>query len=82
MEAAEGPFVPPPLKTIVPLLEDASREEPNDNYMLDLWSNLLMNSFTEASVPPRFPSIVAELTALFEAVSPVKLDSLSVEEFI
>ncbi|MCC8432880.1 DUF4393 domain-containing protein [Reyranella aquatilis] len=50
-----------PLKTIVPLLERGSQEEPTDERMISMWGNLLASSATTDAVSPRFISLLAEM---------------------
>jgi len=41
---------PIPLKVLIPLLEKGSQEDPTDNFMIEMWANLLASSATETSV--------------------------------
>lgn len=50
-----------PLKTLVPLLEHGSMEEPDDSYMIDRWAALLATAATDGNVSPRLVSILSEL---------------------
>jgi hypothetical protein len=52
---------PIPLKTLIPLLEKGSQEEASDDFMIDMWANLLASSARETSVPPRYVGIIGEL---------------------
>lgn len=52
---------PIPIKTIVPLLEHGSQEDPQDDLMIDLWANLLASSATTDAVSPRFISLLSEI---------------------
>ena len=54
---------PIPFKTLIPQLEKVSQEEPDDDYMIDMWANLLASAADESSVPPRFIGIVGELNS-------------------
>lgn len=53
---------PVPLKILVPALEKASLENPEDVYMIEKWADLLAASATQPNVPPHFVSILAELS--------------------
>jgi hypothetical protein len=48
-------------KVLVPLIEGASNEELSDDYMIDMWSNLLAAAATNQKVEPRFIGILREL---------------------
>jgi hypothetical protein len=52
---------PIPLKVLIPLLEKGSQEEEHDDFMIDMWANLLAASATDNSVSPRFIGIISEL---------------------
>lgn len=54
-------LIHPPLKVLIPLLEKGSQESIEDEFMINIWSNLLLSASSEDSVPPRFVSIVAEM---------------------
>jgi hypothetical protein len=54
---------PIPLKTIVPLLEHASQESLDDNFMIDQWAALLASAATSNAVSPRFISLLAEMNS-------------------
>jgi len=57
-------IMPIPLKTLIPLLEKGSQEAPTDDFMIDMWANLLASAATtDDSVPPRYVSILAELNS-------------------
>lgn len=56
-----------PVKTLFPLLEKGSLEDPEDEDMIDRWANLLTSSADpNGEVPPSFPEILSQLTS-FEA---------------
>lgn len=50
-----------PTKTLVPLLEKGSQEDPRDTYMIDRWAALLATAATGTDVSPRLVSILSEL---------------------
>lgn len=52
---------PVPTKLLVPILEAASLEDPEDDAMHELWANLLASASTTTNVEPRFPGILKEL---------------------
>ena len=52
---------PIPLKVLIPLLEKGSQEEEHDDFMIDMWANLLAASAMDNSVSPRFIGIISEL---------------------
>jgi hypothetical protein len=52
---------PVPLKVLIPLLEYGSQEAPDDEFMIEMWANLLASATKEGSIPPRFVSILGEL---------------------
>jgi hypothetical protein len=49
-----------PLKILVPLLEKGSQEAADDDFMIDLWANLLAAAASGKDVQPRFVSIIGE----------------------
>jgi hypothetical protein len=49
-------------KLLVPALEKASLEDAGDEFMVDLWANLLVSA-TAGAVPPRFPTIIGDLNS-------------------
>lgn len=51
-------------KILVPLLEKASLEDLNDNYMIDRWAQLLAEATKYNSVAPRYIQILSELRAI------------------
>lgn len=53
-----------PVKTLFPLLEKASLEDPADDDMIERWANLLTASAdaTAGEVPPTFAEILGQLT--------------------
>lgn len=59
----EAEFEPVPTKVLVPLLEKASLEDGDDEEMVARWAELLLSASRAGSIPPRFISILAELTA-------------------
>jgi hypothetical protein len=59
----KGGVAPIPAKVLVPLIEAASIEDPNDEYMINLWSNLLTAAAKNLQVEPRYIGILRELTA-------------------
>ncbi len=60
--AVEGsPTSPVPLKVLVPLLEKGSQEEASDDFMIDMWANLLVSAATSKQVLPRYVGIIGEL---------------------
>lgn len=52
---------PVPLKVLIPLLEKGSQEEADDDFMIDMWANLLASAASDISVSPRFVGIIGEL---------------------
>ncbi len=52
---------PVPLKIAIPLLEHASQEEPDDEFMIDLWTKLLVSATRDDSISPRFITILSDL---------------------
>jgi hypothetical protein len=52
---------PIPLKILVPLLEKGSQEEADDDFMIDMWANLLASAASSTEVQPRFVGIIGEL---------------------
>jgi hypothetical protein len=52
---------PIPLKVLIPLLEKGSQEEADDDFMIDMWANLLAAAASDNSVSPRFVGIIGEL---------------------
>ena len=60
-------------KILVPLIEAASNEEPDDSYMMDMWASLLASAATSSKVEPRFIGILKELhgkqAKLFEKIA-------------
>src|SRR5271169_1161653 len=48
-------------KSLVPLIEKGSCEDPNDSEMLDRWANLLASASLKIAVQPRFVGILGEL---------------------
>jgi hypothetical protein len=52
---------PIPLKVLIPLLEKGSQEEANDDFMIDMWANLLAAATFDSAVSPRFVGIIGEL---------------------
>jgi hypothetical protein len=52
---------PIPLKILIPLLEKGSQEAADDDFMIDLWANLLASSASGKDVQPRFVGIIGEL---------------------
>jgi hypothetical protein len=64
-----------PAKTLVPLLEYASLEEPDDDKMVERWSHLLARALAETGedvIPPSFPHVLRQL----EPVEALFLESL------
>ena len=59
LESSEFKFVP--TKVLVPLLEAASLEDPQDVKMHDLWAGLLASSAVTGNTPPRFVGVLKEL---------------------
>jgi hypothetical protein len=53
---------PVPRKILVPALEKASLEEPNDSAMIDRWASLLASAAQTVRVQPRFVGILEEMT--------------------
>jgi Abortive infection alpha len=72
---AIGKTTPQPVraKILIPLIEAASNEEIEDDYMVDKWANLLASASRDNKVEPRFVGILRELTgrqaALLEKVA-------------
>jgi hypothetical protein len=54
---------PIPIKVAVPLLERASQEEVDDDFMIDMWAKLLASTATTSNVSPRFVGIIGELNS-------------------
>jgi hypothetical protein len=57
-----GEITPVPTKILVPLLEQGSLEDNNDEYMIDRWADLLATASTKAETEPRFVGILSELS--------------------
>jgi hypothetical protein len=56
-----------PAKTLVPLLEFSSLEDPDDEKMVHRWANLLANAAAGeqgSAVPPSFPDVLRQLEPL------------------
>jgi hypothetical protein len=53
---------PVPNKILVPLIETASTESVDDDFMLDRWANLLASASAEGNVEPRYVSLLGELS--------------------
>ena len=60
-------------KVLVPLIEAASTEDLDDEFMIDKWANLLASATQENKVEPRFVGILKELTGR----QPTLLDRLA-----
>lgn len=80
LEAEEYKFIP--TKILVPLLEAASLEEPDDITMHDLWANLLASAAGSEVSQPRFIGVLKELNPtqakLLQSISfkgPLNLES-------
>jgi hypothetical protein len=58
----ETPETPVPTKILVPALEKASLENPDDSYMIDRWADLLASAALGVKVEPRFVAILEELS--------------------
>ncbi len=73
LDAENGIEQPVPPKVLIPLMEAASIEDINDEFMIEKWANLLASATTETSVEPRFIGILRELNgrqaAVFEAMA-------------
>ena len=54
---------PIPIKVAVPLIEHASQEEADDDFMISIWAKLLASATKQGSIPPRFVRIVSELNS-------------------
>jgi hypothetical protein len=54
---------PVPTKIVVPLLENASQEELDDEFMVDRWAALLVSSTKEGSIPPYFVGLLRDLNS-------------------
>lgn len=67
-EIKKQPIKPIPLKSLIPLLEYGSREDPDDKFMIDKWANLLASASEAGSVAPRFVSLLNELDGRQAAV--------------
>jgi hypothetical protein len=52
---------PVPNKILVPLIEKASNESVNDDFMIDRWAHLLATASASGEVEPRFVGILGEL---------------------
>jgi hypothetical protein len=57
-----SPVRPVPNKILVPLLEKASIESADDDFMLDRWANLLASASAEGNVEPRYVALLSELS--------------------
>jgi hypothetical protein len=58
----KGQQHPIPLKVLVPLLEKGSQEDAGNDYMIDMWANLLASTATHPSTSPRLVAILSEMT--------------------
>jgi len=54
---------PIPLKVLIPLLEKGSQEAPSDDFIIDMWANLLASATAEGSISPRFIGILGEMNS-------------------
>jgi len=62
IEAERGVITPIPLKSLVPLLEQSSLEDPEDKTMISLWANLLSSAAMGAQHNvPRYVSILSQI---------------------
>lgn len=64
LTAAKLPVSAVPAKTLVPLLDFSSLEDPEDEAMIDRWANLLAHAAAGTSgtaVPPSFPDVLRQL---------------------
>jgi Abortive infection alpha len=52
---------PVPPKILVPALEKASLENPDDSFMIDRWANLLASAAQSIAIQPRYIGILGEL---------------------
>ncbi len=52
-----------PLKVLVPLLEKGSQEDVKDDYMINMWANLLASTALQPSVSPQLVAILSEMSA-------------------
>src|SRR5262245_14313611 len=55
------PIKPIPNKILVPLLEAASNEDIKDDYMVEMWTKLLVSAAKDMGVQPRYVGIMREL---------------------
>lgn len=53
---------PIPTKTLIPLLEKASLENVDDDYMIERWANLMASATNKQKVNPKFVGILSDLT--------------------
>jgi hypothetical protein len=51
-----------PTKVLIPSIESASLEDPTDDVMIEIWSNLLSSAASGAEVEPKYVAILKELS--------------------
>lgn len=73
LEIENAPLQPVDNKILIPLIEKSSLENPNDEEMIQKWSDLLANASKGEPVEPRYVQILSELTSrqaiLFDKVA-------------
>jgi hypothetical protein len=52
---------PVPNKILIPLIEKSTNEDPNDDFMIDRWADLLATASSTNDVEPRFIGILGEI---------------------
>lgn len=55
-------FNPVPNKILIPLIEKGSLEDIDNEYMINMWANLLASAATDKHVEPRYISLLSELS--------------------
>jgi hypothetical protein len=53
-------LIAPPLKLLIPLFEQASQEELEDQFILEAWAKLLVSACSPKSISPRFIYLISE----------------------
>ena len=61
MKSKKAPIHAVRPKILVPLIEAASTEDLDDDYMIDRWANLLASASRDDKVEPRFVGLLKEL---------------------
>jgi hypothetical protein len=78
LDIEKGIINPVPTKIFVPLMEAASIEDLDDDFMIEKWANLLASAANTTGVEPRFIGILKELNgrqaAIFDAIANNNID--------